>query len=543
MYEWYLFSSHRIFCPHTQIYHIIRYHYNAMSDYEKELLADLDSDGDSEIELIDEDEINSPAGASQLSFEEKINQLLETSVHETLHSVVHSGKVDDITDFASLSNILPLVPELKARIAKYASEEDSDYLELLSFVNDGTQPEEYKFILTINEISTVINNEIAVFHSLLKSQYKIVFPELESLILNPIDYATIILVIKQDLENIKQYETAMKAVVTNEKVLVIIMAALHQVKSQFKLNEGDVNKLLECARIVLELDDTLKQLSSFITQKLSKFAPNVSAIVGPITTSQLLIATGSLRQLALTPACNVAALGVKDLSSQTKKTSNKIRQTGYLYHSEIVKFLPDDIVRSSMRIISGKVILAARVDLAKSSPSGDIGHKFSQEIQQKIDKLLTPPEQVPDKALPLPIDQKSKKRGGKRFRKMKERLQMSELRKAQNKMGFGTQEDSVIDAFGEEIGLGMSKTNGSGRIGEIKINTNTGARMSKAMVSRLQQHQQTESVDNIILANPHQAKESASNPTFTKWFGGITKRKLDTTAEPTNKKTKLMNNE
>jgi U4/U6 small nuclear ribonucleoprotein PRP31 len=507
-----------------------------MSDCEKELLADLDSDGDSDIESL---EINGEKLAEEdgpksqvVSFEDQIKQLLDTSVHETLHTVLNSGNVEEIQDFGSFSKILPLVPELKSRIAKYANEEDSDYLELLSFVNDGTQSEEYKFILTINEISTVINNEISVFHLLLKSQYKIVFPELETLILNSIDYATIILVIKQDLENIKQYESQMKAVVTNEKVLIIIMAALHQVKSQFKLSENDESKLLQCARILLELDDMLKQLSTFITHKLSKFAPNVSAIVGPITTSQLLIATGSLRQLALTPACNLASLGVKDLSSQTKKTSNKIRQSGYLFHSEIVKFLPDDIVRSSMRIISGKVILAARIDLANSSPSGVSGLKYSQEIQQKIDKLLTPPEQVPDKALPLPIDQKSKKRGGKRFRKMKERLQMSELRKAQNKMGFGTREDSVVDGFGEEIGLGMSRSNGTGRIGEIKINTNTSARMSKAMVSRLQQYQQSENIDNIILANPNNQPTNRStlnlpSTTTNKWFSGITKRKLE----------------
>ena len=69
--------------------------------------------------------------------------------------------------------------------------------------------------------------------------------------------------------------------------------------------------------------------------------------------------------------------------------------------------------------------------------------------------MMLPPENVRVKPLPVPINQKSKKRGGRKFRKMRERMKMSEVEKAQNKIAFGQQEVTRTDAFGEEIGLGM----------------------------------------------------------------------------------------
>ncbi|EGW33129.1 uncharacterized protein SPAPADRAFT_150803 [Spathaspora passalidarum NRRL Y-27907] len=526
-------------------------------DYEKELLADLQ--GLSDGEELDKDEdlvLNNEQGSTTDSFEQRLHDVIvANSVSNSFQSILNNPNIEEIDDLTSLSRIYPLIPELTAKIEQYANDEETDYLELLSSLSTGMfdQSNEYKFILTVNELSTIINNEISVFVTLIKMQYKIVFPELESLIMNPIDYVRLILIFKQDLKNIKSYELQMKNIISNEKVLVVIMAALHQVSKQFVLSEDDMNKILSCATLVLELEDILHKLSTFISGKLSKFAPNVSAIIGPIATSQLLIATGSLKQLAQTPSCNLPSLGVRDLSSTQKNAPRNIRQTGYLYHSDLVRYLPPDIIRSVMRIVSGKVILAARIDLSKSNPNGESGQKFLEEINVKIEKLLTPPEQTPDKALPVPVEQKSKKRGGKRFRKMKERFQMSELRSAQNKMEFGKEEDTVMDGFGEEIGLGMTKSGGSGRIGQIKVNTNTNARMSKAMIQRLQKQQQDtrqlkqsmfdDDLDSLILNNPSSNKQvGTSKPgekpkldLKNKWLGGISKKRLNDSSDDENK--------
>ncbi|EMG50742.1 prpf31 U4/U6 small nuclear ribonucleoprotein Prp31 [Candida maltosa Xu316] len=500
-----------------------------MTDFEKELLADLESSDEEEIQEVVNNDV-------EQSFQQKLERLIESnSIANSFQTILNQPDIENIEDLTTLSKIYPLIPELKDRIFQYSNEEETDYLELLSSINND-QSDEYKFILLVNELSTIINNEIIVFYTLVKMQYKTVFPELESLIPNAIDYVRLITIIKQDLKNIKSYEQEMKQIVSNEKVLVIIMAGLQQFQVQTQLSTEEMTKIISCVNLILELNEILKQLSVFISNKLSKFAPNVSAIIGPIATSQLLIATGSLKQLALTPSCNIASLGVRDLSTTTTKSKSKnIQQTGYIYHSDLVKYLPPEIIRSVMRVISGKVVLAARIDLSKSSPSGELGQKYLEEIQSKIDKLLTPPEQTPDKALPAPIEQKSKKRGGRKVRKLKERFQMSELRKAQNKMEFGKQEDSIMDSFGEEIGLGMSRNGNSGKIGQIQVNKNTSAKMSKKMANRLDKKEEIlnpktifdEDLDSLILSKPKNKPEGKDNMTKSKWLGGINKRKSE----------------
>ena len=48
---------------------------------------------------------------------------------------------------------------------------------------------------------------------------------------------------------------------------------------------------------------------------------------------------------------------------------------------------------------------------------------------------------------------------------------MSELRKAQNKLQFGKQEDTIMNGLGEEIGLGMIKSGGGGGGNGISISS------------------------------------------------------------------------
>lgn len=291
-----------------------------MEDYERELLADLGSDfsDEEESENLNENnvELNTlqpieriSSQYTELKFEDKLRQLLNDEYNYSLQDRLDQVDITNVSDITQISKIFPIIPELQSHIEVYSRDDNCDYLDLLSSVNNENQSEEYSFILMVNELSQVINQEISLVHSFIKLQFKVVFSELETLVLNPVDYANIILLIKQDLSNIKRYESELMRIVSNEKVLVIIMSAMQHVKDQFVLNDQDFEMISKACRLVIDLNNVLNQLSEFISSKLSKFAPNVSAIVGPITTSQLLIASGSLRQLSLTASCNLRPWG------------------------------------------------------------------------------------------------------------------------------------------------------------------------------------------------------------------------------------------
>lgn len=430
-------------------------------DFEKQLAADFESDSDSFSEAEAPQPAAQPAAPTNTARKPAtLAQLLENSHLANVGAKIAQLDVKQVADVEELSSVHALMPQIRKTLARHADSAETDYLELLQAINHNHQSPEYAFLAQLSELPPLVSDEMALLHRYAAVQYRVVFSELELLVPSPVDYC----------------------------------------------------KIAHACTMCLELSSFLDEVAAFISQRLSKFAPNVSALIGPVATSQLLISTGSLKLLALTPSCNLPSFGVRDLLSQTKTHSNFVRATGYLYYCDLVKSLPPEIVKLALRILSGKVVLAARIDLSGSSPQAEMGEKYRLEVQKKIDQLLTPPDQAAVKALPVPKEQKSKKRGGRRFRKMKERFQMSDLRRAQNKMEFGKQEQTVMDTFGEEVGLGMSK-----QLEGILVNRNTDARISKKMVSRLQQQKERVDLDTIV-AVPEKQPEVP--------WGRIKKRRL-----------------
>ncbi len=90
-----------------------------------------------------------------------------------------------------------------------------------------------------------------------------------------------------------------------------------------------------------------------------------------------------------------------------------------------------------VRLLSTNVAKAVRIDCAKTCPDGSAGNKLRQDMLERFDKIQEPPPPKLNKPLPIPDDKPKKKRGGKKYRKLRERTQMTELRKYQNRGKFG----------------------------------------------------------------------------------------------------------
>ena len=94
---------------------------------------------------------------------------------------------------------------------------------------------------------------------------------------------------------------------------------------------------------------------------------------------------------------------------------------------------------------------AARVDLSRMSPLGILGKQMKDKMLGRFDKIQEPAPAKARKPLPIPDDRPKKKRGGKRlnikfflwiielkrYRNMKDKFALSEIRKFQNRIKFG----------------------------------------------------------------------------------------------------------
>jgi U4/U6 small nuclear ribonucleoprotein PRP31 len=163
-----------------------------------------------------------------------------------------------------------------------------------------------------------------------------------------------------------------------------------------------------------------------------------------------------------------------------------------------------------------------------------------ENIDKALRKLQIPPEHCGPRALPAPLEPISKKRGGKRVRRMKEQNAMTEMRKLQIRVKFGEQEEEV--GFGDETeGLGMLTQSGNFRA--LKVDNRTKAQIGKKMQSRLGQitgfrtslgGKETSGLQSSLSFTPYQgielvnpslndaAREGLVNTANEKWFSGGT---------------------
>lgn len=350
-----------------------------------------------------------------------------------------------LQDFSHIESVRPychVLPQLADIIVKLPTENQQAMLETGNKLLDDaheTSQQLYTFI-TLN--------------------YRSVWPDLESLIRNPVSYAHVICIAGEDISTLLSRKDQLTEFLRNDEVLALSISASAMTRDSQsvidKLGDKRYHLVMEAAEIVVEIESQVEKIGNYLSKRAYSLAPNVAAIVGPTTCAQLL-ATLGLEGLCKTPACNYASYGANN-SKIVPGNGSSIRSKGYIYHCPLVQMVSDDHRKQAMRQVSAKVALASRIDYSnRNEPEKNnrYGVKWHDEIEKKLKKLQGPPETQRVKPLPKPVDKKSTKRGGRRIRKQKERSQMSEIEKAQNRMAFGEKEETRMNTFGEEIGLGM----------------------------------------------------------------------------------------
>lgn len=342
---------------------------------------------------------------------------------------------------------------------------------------------EYHLIVKANNVAVDVDNEVMVVHKFIRDHYSPRFPELESLIPNPWDYV-------QAVKAIGNYDTiptsSLEGVLPHGTVVVISMAASTTTGQTLPVSEW--HAVQEGLEMVLELESVRSRILAYVESRMAFVAPNLSAVVGTRTATKLLGVAGGLDGLSKIPACNLHLLGAAKKHSMGLSSvhGGSARSTGFIVQSDLVANTPDDYKRQAIRMVSAKALLAARMDAGKTtSRDGSYGVKLHEELLKKIEKLLEPPPQKLEKVLPIPKEGGGKKkRGGRKARKAKERNGMTELRKMQNRMEFGKQEEEAM-GYDESVGLGMIHSSASGRIRAQGAEDRSKSRMSKANKNRL----------------------------------------------------------
>jgi U4/U6 small nuclear ribonucleoprotein PRP31 len=345
---------------------------------------------------------------------------------------------------------------------------------------------EYRLLVQANALSAAIDNETILVHKFIRDHYSIRFPELESLIQNPLLYAkTVAIIGNGPMDNMEMASSttdelvgqSLKQILDGPSLMVVRLEATKTTGRV--MTESELLNVRRACEMTLQLDKAKIILTDYVQSRMNLFAPNLTVLVGSETAAQLVNTAGGLTALAKIPACNVAAMGSR---KQTfgMATNVRVRRQGHLYHSPIIEAIPNDMKNQGMRIVSAKLILAARSDRVHATPDGSTGERLKLECEERLEKLTQPAPNKGPRALPAPDVKPSRKRGGRRARKAKEMYAVTDLRKAQNRMAFGKEEQEVGYGTGEGTqGMGMIGQTNDGRVRATQIDQRTKAKLSK----------------------------------------------------------------
>lgn len=366
---------------------------------------------------------------------------------------------DDLTAVAKLTSearYSDVLERVRAAVEAQAATEGAEGLQQPAgpLEDDPT----YKLLVECNRLAVDIDNEIAIVHTFIRDKYRPKFPELESLVHHPLDYARVVQRIGNEMDlTLVPLDDMLPA------ATVMVVTVTATTTSGKPLGEEALQRVMAGCDMAVKLDEDKRLILQFVESKMTKVAPNLSAVVGSEIAAKLMGVAGGLLALSRMPACNVQVLGAKRKTLAGFSSTTTQPHQGFIHACAIMHTTPPSLRGKAARLIAAKSTLLARKDAYGEDPAGTYGAAMRDEVVRKIEKWQEPPPAKQVKPLPIPDAEAKKRRGGRRLRKMKERYGLTDVHKAANRMMFNQVEEEYVD--GEDVvGLGVLGKEGSGRL-------------------------------------------------------------------------------
>ena len=423
----------------------------------EEFLADFDSDEEDDIEDIVDNQIvnsnNNEIDKDEMKIEETNNNnfnvfKVPNMPHKQKTEEISKLKYERLEDVSTLlfdETLSSLLANINSRKEELLTN-DSSSLNNNNHNNkiEGEEKEEdisdYNLIVKCNATILKIGEDITKVHKFIRDFFAKKFPELESLVLNAVEYAKVVKLIGNST-NLSQIEFS--DILPPPTIMVVKMAGSASVQLKEILSPFILENINKACDGLIKLDEIKNSILEFVESRMATIAPNLTAIVGSAISARLIGIAGGLLPLSRLPACNVQILGSSKKTLEGFSTASTVKHVGFINDCDIISTTPPSLRKKAVRVIAAKCVLAARIDSYKDSPTGDKGLEMRKEIEKKIEKWQEPPPAKQPKPLPAPDDKIKKNRGGKRKRRMKERYAVSDLRKFANRMSFGVSDDEI----------------------------------------------------------------------------------------------------
>ncbi|RDL41249.1 Uncharacterized protein BP5553_01228 [Venustampulla echinocandica] len=202
-----------------------------------------------------------------------------------------------------------------------------------------------------------LDKELNTYAMRVKEWYGWHFPEMGRIVNDNLAYARVILkagmrtnASNTDLTDIlpEEIETAVKAAA--------------EVSMGTEITEIDLENIKLLAEQVVGFTEYRQQLSSYLNARMQAIAPNLTELVGELVGARLIAHSGSLMNLAKSPASTIQILGAEKALFRALKTKHDTPKYGLIYHASLVGQATGKNKGKIARMLAAKAAIALRVD-------------------------------------------------------------------------------------------------------------------------------------------------------------------------------------
>lgn len=151
------------------------------------------------------------------------------------------------------------------------------------------------------------------------------------------------------------------------------------------LSEEDQKALKEFAQTVDTLEKEKKELEKYVASAMRDVAPNFSALADPLLGARLIAVAGSLEKIARMPASTIQLLGAEKALFRHLHQKGKSPKYGIIYNSHLIQNAPNEHKGKIARILSSKLMLAARIDYYSGRNDAE---KMKKDLDEEIRNVL-----------------------------------------------------------------------------------------------------------------------------------------------------------
>jgi RNA processing factor Prp31 len=231
-----------------------------------------------------------------------------------------------------------------------------------------------------------LEKDLNTFGMRLREWYSVHFPELSKIVEDTAMYGRVV----EAIGNRASIDERLVLEVTSDADLTrtIVSAASNSIGRE--IEEVDLVRIVEMAQRVVSLATYRTQLALYLRSRMHSIAPNLTELTGERMGAQLIMASGSLTNLAKAPASTIQLLGAeKALFNALKKRKNTPKY-GLIYNSGAVTAASTNSKGRVARSLANKISIVGRVDaFGEEFRSGYFGSLLRQMMEKRVASAQT----------------------------------------------------------------------------------------------------------------------------------------------------------